>query len=243
MKSRLFSQSIVIYKKKIWEVVQLIVKLFYNCLQLVADQNEKEKKIEKIVIRSTSQINQGNMIQGIKAAVDRDEDLLERIIIATVNIFFYHKPICPYSFLQFFSINSGSDVVEIIDPPPAPIISSKPPPAPSISNKPPPAPIISKRTRSPSPIREGGAGDCLSISETNKLRAKLGLKPLETNSEPSNQEPRKTVDGLKMHKDEWGEFLHKPADNIAEKLQAEKLVFIVVSIVSNVYLTSRLFLG
>lgn len=116
----------------------------------------------------------------------------------------------------------GSDVVEIIDPPPAPIISSKPPPAPSISTKPPPAPIISKPTRSPSPIPEGGAGDVLSISETNKLRAKLGLKPLEVNSEPSNQEPKKSADGLKMHKDEWGEFLHKPADNIAEKLQAEK---------------------
>lgn len=63
----------------------------------------------------------------------------------------------------------------------------------------------------------------LSISETNKLRAKLGLKPLEVNSEPSNSESNnKRTDGLKMHKDEWGEFLHKPADNIAEKLQAEK---------------------
>lgn len=110
--------------------------------------------------------------------------------------------------------------MEIIDPPPAPIISSKPPPAPSISTKPPPAPIISRPARSPSPIPEGGAGDVLSIHETNKLRAKLGLKPLETNSQPS--EPRKNADGLKMHKDEWGEFLHKPADNLAEKLQAEK---------------------
>lgn len=113
-------------------------------------------------------------------------------------------------------------MVEVIDPPPAPIISSKAPPAPSISSKPPPAPIISKPARSPSPIPEGGAGDVLSIAETNKLRAKLGLKPLEVDSEPSNQEPKRSSDGLKMHKDEWGEFLHKPADNIAEKLQAEK---------------------
>ncbi|XP_037033682.1 U4/U6.U5 tri-snRNP-associated protein 1 [Bradysia coprophila] len=119
--------------------------------------------------------------------------------------------------------SDSSDVVEVIDPPPAPIISSKPPPAPSISSRPPPAPIISRPARSPSPIPEGGAGDVLSISETNKLRAKLGLKPLEVDSQPSNQEPRKSADGLKMHKDEWGEFLHKPADNIAEKLQAEKL--------------------
>ncbi|KAJ6628254.1 U4/U6.U5 tri-snRNP-associated protein 1 [Pseudolycoriella hygida] len=119
--------------------------------------------------------------------------------------------------------SDSSDVVEIIDPPPAPIISSKPPPAPSISSKPPPAPIISRKSRSISPIPDGGAGDVLSIAETNKLRAKLGLKPLETNSDTTAQEPKKDADGLKMHKDEWGEFLHKPADNLADKLQAEKL--------------------
>lgn len=92
---------------------------------------------------------------------------------------------------------------------------------------PPPAPVISKRAKSPSPIPENGAGDSLSISETNKLRAKLGLKPLEVNSSesaPSSSSKKKTNDeGNQMHKDEWGEFYHKPANNIAEKLQAEKL--------------------
>lgn len=90
----------------------------------------------------------------------------------------------------------------------------------------PPAPIITRQSRSPSPIPENGAGDCLSISETNKLRAKLGLKPLEIESSTSagtNDPQKKDSDGNQMHKDEWGEFYHKPADNLAEKIQAEKL--------------------
>lgn len=107
---------------------------------------------------------------------------------------------------------TDSDVVEV------PIA----PPAPKISN------IIASR-RSPSPIPENGAGDCLSVAETNKLRAKLGLKPLEENSSgagPSSKEdsgPKTDASGLPMHTDEWGEFVHKPADNIATKLEAEKL--------------------
>lgn len=80
-----------------------------------------------------------------------------------------------------------------------------------------------------SPIPENGAGDCLSIEETNKLRAKLGLKPLEMDSGPSM--PSTSADtgkapgqkDLASYKDEWGEFLHKPADNLKEKAKAEKL--------------------
>lgn len=58
------------------------------------------------------------------------------------------------------------------------------------------------------------------------MRAKLGLKPLEIESSTSastHEAPRKDADGNQMHKDEWGEFYHKPADNLAEKIQAEKL--------------------
>lgn len=92
----------------------------------------------------------------------------------------------------------------------------------------PPAPIITQRSRSPSPIPENGAGDCLSIADTNKVRAKLGLKPLEvdsstTASSGTNVAKKKDSDGNVMRKDEWGEFYHKPADNLAEKIQAEKL--------------------
>lgn len=88
---------------------------------------------------------------------------------------------------------------------------------------PPPAPVISKTTKSPSPIPENGAGDSLSIEETNKLRAKLGLKPLQSDDGGTTSKKKTGADGEPLHKDEWGEFYHKPANNIAEKLQAEKL--------------------
>ncbi|GAB0096818.1 U4/U6.U5 tri-snRNP-associated protein 1 [Sergentomyia squamirostris] len=106
--------------------------------------------------------------------------------------------------------DSGSDVVEVPIAPPAPIISLK-------------------RTRSPSPIPEGGVGDCLSIQETNKLRAKLGLKPLEVDhapparEKPTEEEIKSGDSLLKKHKDDLGEFLHKPATNISELKQAEKI--------------------
>lgn len=90
----------------------------------------------------------------------------------------------------------------------------------------PPAPVISKATKEASPIPENGAGDSLSIEETNKLRAKLGLKPLEVNSgkaEASSSKPKVNAEGNELRKDDLGEFYHKPANNIAEKLQADKL--------------------
>lgn len=90
---------------------------------------------------------------------------------------------------------------------------------------PPPAPVISKRDKSPSPNPDNGAGDVLSIQETNKLRAKLGMKPLELDSKDtsSSSKPEKDAEGNQMHKDEWGEFYHKPATNLSQKLEAEKL--------------------
>ncbi|XP_054742488.1 U4/U6.U5 tri-snRNP-associated protein 1 [Anastrepha obliqua] len=92
-----------------------------------------------------------------------------------------------------------------------------------------------REKRSPSPIPENGAGDSLSIEETNKLRAKLGLKPLEVDSGPTKPsstsiaavaEAKKVQPGekeLSAYKDEWGEFLHKPAANLKEKAEAEKM--------------------
>ncbi|XP_065358225.1 U4/U6.U5 tri-snRNP-associated protein 1 [Calliphora vicina] len=87
------------------------------------------------------------------------------------------------------------------------------------------------RERDFSPIPSNGAGDCLSIEETNKLRAKLGLKPLEVESGPSKPstsaaaaEAKKPGEkDLSSYKDEWGEFLHKPAENLKEKAKAEKM--------------------
>uniref|UniRef100_A0A336LPB3 CSON000132 protein n=1 Tax=Culicoides sonorensis TaxID=179676 RepID=A0A336LPB3_CULSO len=95
-----------------------------------------------------------------------------------------------------------------------------------------PPKISNKRKKSMSPIPDGGAGDCLSIEETNKLRAKLGLKPLEIN--PVEQKVNVSKDtkkdsgdkketDLKVIKDDWGEFVHKPAENFAEKNNVAKI--------------------
>ncbi|KAK2723098.1 hypothetical protein QYM36_003332 [Artemia franciscana] len=58
-----------------------------------------------------------------------------------------------------------------------------------------------------SPEKASGAGESLSIEETNKLRIKLGLKPLDVGEGKS--EDKKDV--------------HKPAINLREKKEAEKL--------------------
>lgn len=74
----------------------------------------------------------------------------------------------------------------------------------------------------------------LSIAETNKLRAKLGLKPLEvgpsevqqstSSKKDEPEEPRDELAvGLKKVKDDWGEFYHKPAGQFNEKTEVEIL--------------------
>lgn len=80
---------------------------------------------------------------------------------------------------------------------------------------PPPPP---KLDRSPEQSG-GGAVESLSIEETNKLRAKLGLKPLEVNDNKGDDDKRK--DG--KIKDDLGEFYHKPAGHLGVKAQQEKL--------------------
>lgn len=75
----------------------------------------------------------------------------------------------------------------------------------------PPPPQISK---SGSPDASGQSSESLSIEETNRLRAKLGLKPLDVRAD-SNKDSKK--------KDDYGEFYHKPAGNIGDKHRQEKL--------------------
>lgn len=55
----------------------------------------------------------------------------------------------------------------------------------------------------------------LSIEETNRIREKLGLKPLEVSSGPK--------EGTNIFKDDLGEFHHKPAINTAEKEKMQKI--------------------
>lgn len=99
-------------------------------------------------------------------------------------------------------------------------------PEPPVISKP------SKPSRSPSPVPAEGAGDVLSVEETNKLRAKLGLKPLEVgpsviasanSRNDDNEERDEATADLKRVKDDWGEFYHKPAGQFNEKSDMEML--------------------
>lgn len=63
--------------------------------------------------------------------------------------------------------------------------------------------------------------ESLSIDQTNKLRAKLGLKPLEVSSSKDGSDSSRSKDD--KIKDDLGEFYHKPASNLAEKAKQEKL--------------------
>lgn len=60
----------------------------------------------------------------------------------------------------------------------------------------------------------------MSIEETNKLRAKLGLKPLQVDSECQDKDGKKEEG---KYKDDYGEFYHKPAQNVAEKQRSDKI--------------------
>lgn len=82
----------------------------------------------------------------------------------------------------------------------------------------------STKTNDKSPETSSQGVESLSIDETNKLRAKLGLKPLDIGSSSSsgNATSTKTHDDGKK-KDDLGEFYHKPAENLQEKAQQEKI--------------------
>jgi len=99
-------------------------------------------------------------------------------------------------------------------PPPPKISRPCTPPPPAISSgESPVAPVSSKSDQS------------LSIEETNKLRARLGLKPLRIEDIPAFKE-----DGTEVKKEvdkeggtDMGEFVHKPAENLSQKAHTEKV--------------------
>ncbi|XP_057652687.1 U4/U6.U5 tri-snRNP-associated protein 1 isoform X2 [Diorhabda carinulata] len=67
--------------------------------------------------------------------------------------------------------------------------------------------------------------ESLSIEETNKLRAKLGLKPLDLGNSGSNSSDNMSNHNKEsdLKKDDLGEFYHKPAENLIQKAQQEKI--------------------
>jgi U4/U6.U5 tri-snRNP-associated protein 1 len=98
---------------------------------------------------------------------------------------------------------SDDDVVVV--PPPPKISRPSTPPPPAISSGDSPAPPVSSSNQS------------LSIEETNKLRARLGLKPLRIEDIPAFKE-----DGTEKKKEvekeggsDMAEFVHKPAGKLS----------------------------
>lgn len=105
-------------------------------------------------------------------------------------------------------------------------------------------------SRSPSPPKTSGDSSSLSIQETNKLRAKLGLKPLQIDTPAPRRAPppkptqhdeveegeevdfdEETLMRIRDEREKEGEtfwkekqdFVHAPAENITQKREAEKI--------------------
>ncbi|PSN34518.1 hypothetical protein C0J52_24454 [Blattella germanica] len=116
-------------------------------------------------------------------------------------------------FLIYLLLYPFPDDVVVVPPPPKISRPSTPPPPAISAGDSPPAPVSSRSDQS------------LSIEETNKLRARLGLKPLKVEDIPGlkdeNGEKKKEVEkegGVDM-----GEFVHKPAENLAQKAHGDKI--------------------
>ena len=65
----------------------------------------------------------------------------------------------------------------------------------------------------------------MSIEETNKLRASLGLAPLEVNEglKIKNEDDEKTKEGGKVVVEDGMEFVHKAAEHIGRKKEEEEV--------------------
>ncbi|XP_043482141.1 U4/U6.U5 tri-snRNP-associated protein 1 isoform X1 [Leptopilina heterotoma] len=96
--------------------------------------------------------------------------------------------------------------IEIVSAPPPPKISK------AHLSTPPPPDISKEKSLSP---KSGGSQLSLSIEETNKLRAKLGLAPLDVQEQSKSD--------LNVFKDDLGEFHHKPAPNKKDEARAKKI--------------------
>ncbi|UMM32633.1 hypothetical protein L5515_006361 [Caenorhabditis briggsae] len=85
-----------------------------------------------------------------------------------------------------------------------------------------PSPSRSKRSaKQREPEDNGEPAESMSIEETNKLRASLGLAPLETND---NKE-RDADDGTneKIYNEDGFEFRHRKAENLADKKKEKEI--------------------
>ncbi|KAK6028409.1 SART-1 family protein [Ostertagia ostertagi] len=93
----------------------------------------------------------------------------------------------------------------------------------SRSRSPSPKPKKSRRRekeKESSPPPKDDVAESLSIEETNKLRAKLGLAPLEMNDGPK---PRESEDGTTVHVEDGFEFRHKKPENWSDKKREQEM--------------------
>lgn len=65
--------------------------------------------------------------------------------------------------------------------------------------------------------------ESISIEETNKLRASLGLAPLEIDSGSKEQEVEGGEGVEKIYKEDGMEFVHKKAEHMGEKKRVEEM--------------------
>jgi len=73
-------------------------------------------------------------------------------------------------------------------------------------------------TRSPSPEKQSGDGSVLSIEETNKLRIKLGLKPLQIETHSSRQPPQgQKLSAKTLKKDDLEDGEHEEEEEFDEE--------------------------
>ncbi|XP_047120223.1 U4/U6.U5 tri-snRNP-associated protein 1 [Schistocerca piceifrons] len=134
------------------------------------------------------------------------------------------------------SYESEDDDVVVVPPPPKISARPSPPPPPSISlskskenDAAAAAPTnAATATTTATPATDTQSYQSLSIEETNRLRARLGLKPLAVEpAAPTAEQKEKMKEreesGATLGGTDMGEFVHKPAESITEKVKTEKV--------------------
>nr|CAD7199434.1 unnamed protein product [Timema douglasi] len=123
-----------------------------------------------------------------------------------------------YQGIERKSKKGGTEDDVVLVPPPPKISRPATPPPPTISAAAPPPP-------------SGRSDQTLSVEETNKLRARLGLKPLDVggtgppvlSKEQEEKKKERKERGDDLGGVDMGEFVHKPAESIAAKVRTEKV--------------------
>ncbi|VIO99433.1 SART-1 family protein [Brugia malayi] len=80
-----------------------------------------------------------------------------------------------------------------------------------------------RKAKSPGTPSSNKNEESISIEETNRLRASLGLAPLEVDSGPKEREVEGSDGVEKIYKEDGMEFVHKKAEHLGEKKRVEEM--------------------